>query len=234
MTPNPEGWLPVPGYEGYYEVSNLGRARSLPRYVRTNGGAMRRSPGRVLKFGTYRDGHKHVTFCREGVHRTFTVHGVVMLTFTGECPEGQQIRHLNGVPDDNRWAPGETAEEVIAAGGNLIYGTAKENAEDRDDRHGHNYQSNKTHCPQKHEYTDENTYVTPQGVRQCKTCRDGGRPAPPCSKCDKPAKSHGLCGTHDSAQRRAAMTEEQREKIRARDAKAGRDKRRRLREDAGP
>src|SRR4051812_10097482 len=29
----------------------------------------------------------------------------------------------------------------------------------------------KTHCPQKHEYTAENTYVTPQGARQCKTCR---------------------------------------------------------------
>ena len=30
---------------------------------------------------------------------------------------------------------------------------------------------NRTECPQGHSYTDENTYVTPQGYRQCKTCR---------------------------------------------------------------
>lgn len=29
----------------------------------------------------------------------------------------------------------------------------------------------KTHCPQGHPYDEENTYVTPSGVRQCRTCR---------------------------------------------------------------
>ena len=31
MTAGPERWLPVPGYEGLYEVSDLGQVRSLPR-----------------------------------------------------------------------------------------------------------------------------------------------------------------------------------------------------------
>jgi hypothetical protein len=227
----PERWLPVPGYEGFYEASNQGRIRSLDRMVRTNGGALRLSPGQILAGGTYKDGHKHITLCREGTRRTFTFHSVIMLTFAGPCPEGQQIRHLNGVPDDNRWAPGDSAEQVIAAGGNLIYGTAKENAEDRDQRHGTNYEMNLTHCPQNHAYDEANTYRY-KGARQCKTCRDGGRPAPPCSKCDKPAKSHGLCATHDMARRRALLSDEKRAEIRARDAAAGREKRRRLRGDA--
>lgn len=32
-------------------------------------------------------------------------------------------------------------------------------------------QAKKTHCPQGHPYDEENTYVTPSGSRQCKTCR---------------------------------------------------------------
>lgn len=32
------------------------------------------------------------------------------------------------------------------------------------------FNRNKTHCPQKHEYTEENTYINPQGRRQCRTC----------------------------------------------------------------
>jgi len=34
-----------------------------------------------------------------------------------------------------------------------------------------NANARKTHCPQGHEYTEENTYVSPDGVRQCRTCR---------------------------------------------------------------
>jgi hypothetical protein len=214
VTPAPERWLPAVGYEGYYEVSDLGRVRSLDRVVVTRGRGTRVSPGRILKLGTYKDGHKHVTFSVEGQTHTFTVHSVVLAAFVGPRPDGLEIRHLNGIPDDNSLT-------------NLVYGTAAENAADRDERHGRNFQANKTHCPQDHEYTEESTYVVPTtGVRQCKTCRDGGRPAPSCSKCDKPAKSHGLCGTHDMARRRALLSDEKREEIRKKDAERARQKRR--------
>ena len=220
----PERWLPVPGYGGFYDASNQGRIRSLDRMVRTNGGAMRLSPGQILAGGTYKDGHKHVTLCRDGKRRTFTIHSVIMLTFAGPRPDGMEIRHLNGVPDDNRWAPGDDEAQVIAAGGNLIYGTAKENSEDRDDRHGTNHELNVTHCPQNHEYTEENTYVTPNGWRQCRTCRDGGRPAPECSEddCGNPAKSRGLCGKHYMQWQRSQLSPEKREEIKAKDRESAR------------
>lgn len=51
----------------------------------------------------------------------------------------------------------------------LFLGTPKENSEDRDQKN-RNGQINKTHCPHGHEYTFENTRVTPRGHRRCRTC----------------------------------------------------------------
>ena len=106
-----------------------------------------------------------------------------MRAFVGPCPDGQQVRHLDGNPVNNRWAPGATAEEVIAAGGNLIYGTPAENCEDRDDVHGRNGHANKTHCTTCGEpYDEENTYIYPEGSHQagargCRNCiRESGQP----------------------------------------------------------
>lgn len=223
VTPAPERWLPVPDYEDYYEVSSLGRVRSLDRRVPTRGNGTRLVPGRILVLGTYDDGHKHVTFSVNGKPRTFTVHGVVLAAFVGPRPEGLQVRHFpDRDPANNRLD-------------NLIYGTPKENMEDRDEWHGTNYEANLTHCPQNHPYDEANTYRTPSGFRQCRTCRDGGRPAPECCEegCSESAKSRKRCAKHYAQWRRANMTEEQREKIRAKDAAAGREKRKRLREDAG-
>ena len=54
-------------------------------------------------------------------------------------------------------------------------GTKAENSADMVDKgRGHgaqvNQNSQKTHCPQRHEYTEANTYVTPAGTRRCQTC----------------------------------------------------------------
>ena len=222
-----EIWKPVPGWEGFYEASSLGRARSLPRvYVQPKGkrGGGTRG-GRILKpHKNPHGGYLYVNFTRPGFRQTFQVHVLVMLTFAGPCPEGQQVRHLDGDPGNNRWAPGDNEEQIRAAGGNLIYGTPKENAEDRDERHGTNHESNVKYCPQDHEYTEANTYVTPAGHRQCRTCRDGGRPAPECSEggCENPAKSRGLCGKHYMQWQRARLSPEKREEVKAKDREAAR------------
>jgi hypothetical protein len=152
-----EIWTSIPGWEDRYEVSNLGRVRSMPHIVRTRGGGTRISPGKILRHGTIHGIYLNVTFTRPGVRRTYQVHRLVMLAFTGPCPEGMQVRHLNGIPDDNRLE-------------NLIYGTPAENMHDRDHVHRTNYELNRTHCPQGHPYDEENTYWH-NGWRQCLTCR---------------------------------------------------------------
>jgi len=60
----------------------------------------------------------------------------------------------------------------------LYLGTARDNRRDQIER-GRDPQINKTHCPQGHKYTPENTYVGPKpgSGRQCVTCRKGWRPS---------------------------------------------------------
>ena len=86
------------------------------------------------------------------------------------------MRHLDGNPLNNRWAPGDE-EEIRALGGNLIYGTPAENCEDRDKKHGRNGHANKTCCGTcEQPYDEANTYVYPNGARGCRNCiRASGR-----------------------------------------------------------
>lgn len=209
VTPTPERWLPVVGWEGWYEISDLGRVRSTPHDT-----DMGLRGGHILKPGTYRRGHKHVTFTRvtdAGKERqTYQVHRLVVLTFTGSCPEDLQVRHLDGNPANNRLD-------------NLALGTALENARDRDEVHGRNYHSNKTHCPQKHEYTEDNIYWY-DGHRYCRACRIEGRPGEECDDpgCTNLASRRGLCGKHYMRWLRSQYSEEKREEVRAKDREAQR------------
>jgi hypothetical protein len=62
---------------------------------------------------------------------TRTPHTLILGTFEGLPEPGQEARHLNDDPLDCRWAPGETREERMGNGGNLMYGTPPENAADK-------------------------------------------------------------------------------------------------------
>lgn len=159
MIPAPERWLPVPGFEGLYEVSSYGQVWSAPRAT-TRGGLLKLIPGTA--------GYMWVTLTRNGIQERFQVHRLVLLAFVGPCPDGQETRHLDGNPANNRWAPGDE-KETVAAGGNLIYGDHVANIRDKK-RHGTEWQSNVTHCPKNHEYTPENTRILKSGSRACREC----------------------------------------------------------------
>ena len=68
-----EIWKPVVGYEGLYEVSDLGRVRSLNYH--------RSGKVRVLKYKTDKDGYKFVILCKDGKYKSFRVHRLVALAF---------------------------------------------------------------------------------------------------------------------------------------------------------
>lgn len=96
-----EIWKPVVGYEGLYEVSNLGRVRSVGRVVTYRNGRRVHCRSRVLKPAEHPAGHLHVILCRVGKHVTAKVHRVVLEAFVGPCPEGMEGCHNDGNPADN-------------------------------------------------------------------------------------------------------------------------------------
>jgi hypothetical protein len=82
----------------FYEVSDLGRVRSLPR----KGGNNRLYGGRVLTPFRRKDRHIEVQLCR-GNHRYMSaVHRLVLMSFIGPPPPGQEACHNNGQAADCR------------------------------------------------------------------------------------------------------------------------------------
>jgi len=147
-----ERWLPVPGYEGSYEVSSLGRVRSLDR-ISASG---RPCKGIVLSQMEAHGGYRQVNLHRAG-QTTHLVHRLVMLAFVGPAPEGMEVRHRNGDPADSTLA-------------NLAWGTHLENMRDQRE-HGTHKNTVKTHCPSGHPYAGDNLKVEKSGTRRCATCR---------------------------------------------------------------
>jgi NUMOD4 motif/HNH endonuclease len=84
-----EQWLPVVGSEGFYEVSNFGRVRSVAR---------KGCKGRILIFGKNRDGYLMLPLRIHSNHkyRSRTIHCLVAEAFLGSCPPGKEIDHIDG------------------------------------------------------------------------------------------------------------------------------------------
>jgi hypothetical protein len=88
-----ENWLPVVGYEGY-EVSDLGRVKSIPRNG-TKGGLLK------LSLGVKDDRYCFTTLYKDNKRHRLLVHRVVLLTFL-PINEIKEVNHKNHITRDNR------------------------------------------------------------------------------------------------------------------------------------
>lgn len=97
-----EIWKPIPGYEGKYEVSSLGRVKSVSRFVPGNGKGLRPVKERILCQCVIK-GYYNVILCQNGkVHKHGIVHRLVALAFIPNTDNKPYIDHINCNPLDNR------------------------------------------------------------------------------------------------------------------------------------
>jgi hypothetical protein len=117
-----EVWVAVKGYEGYYQVSNRGRVKSLVRKVPWGGKWFYTVRGKLLKRATYNGPYLRVHLNKDGKETLASVHRLVLEAFAGSCPKGMEACHNDGDPQNNRLE-------------NLRWDTEKNNQSDRN-KHG--------------------------------------------------------------------------------------------------
>lgn len=97
-----EEWRPIVGYEGRYEVSNIGRVKSLGRYIIGNGGTLYWHSERIMKPQKNHKGYLNVPLSKDGVYRTCTIHRLVAMAFIQNPNNYPEINHINEDKADNR------------------------------------------------------------------------------------------------------------------------------------
>lgn len=86
-----EVWRDVIGYEGLYQVSDMGRVKSIGY-----------DKEKILKPGRDTGGYFHVNLFKDGIKKLYKVHRLVCLNFLDNPENKEQVNHINGIKTDNR------------------------------------------------------------------------------------------------------------------------------------
>lgn len=149
-----EIWKSVLGFEGLYEVSNIGRVRSLDRKIGDGGRGSRLKRGMILSLHQGQNGYLYASL---GTSIKKLVHRIVLEAFVGPCPTGMECCHNDNNRTNNRLE-------------NLRWDTRYGNCQDIKAA-GTHWQSRKTKCPQGHPY-DYQCKTNGRVMRVCKTCKN--------------------------------------------------------------
>lgn len=98
-----EVWKDIPNYEGMYQVSSLGRVKSLKRKA-DNGRCIRTVNQKIITLLTDTRGYLTVKLHKDGVKKSFKVHQLVAMAFLNHKPDGMSrvVDHINNNKLDNK------------------------------------------------------------------------------------------------------------------------------------
>ena len=117
-----EIWKDKKDYEGLYQVSNCGRAKSLDRYVKGKGHSLKFKKGRILKPMKDSNGYLKVRLCNGEKSKTFNLHRLVAETFIPNPNNYKEVNHK----DENKTNNVVTNLEWCDRKYNQNYGTRTE------------------------------------------------------------------------------------------------------------
>ena len=116
-----EEWRDIKGFEGYYQISNMGRVKSLERMKRSglNGGCYVTVPEKILEGVDNGYGYLQVSLSKDGKDKNYLVHRLVAQAFISNPNNLPEVNHISEDKSDNK------AENLEWCGRayNINYGT---------------------------------------------------------------------------------------------------------------
>lgn len=116
-----EIWKDIRGFEGWYQVSSLGRVRSLDRFISHYRGGKRLYKGSLVKSQDKR-GYNQVRLKKDGKSYYFQVHRLVAIEFIDDTKQNLQVNHIDGNKKNNNldnleWVtPSENIQHALKIG----------------------------------------------------------------------------------------------------------------------
>lgn len=97
-----EIWLPIKDYEGLYEVSSLGKVRSLDRNLIVSNGKKYIRKGRTIKPHVNKFGYQRIGLSKNGIREQIFVHRIVAKAFLPTSNmESLDVNHIDGNKQNN-------------------------------------------------------------------------------------------------------------------------------------
>ena len=122
MNDTQEIWKEIPGWEGYYSISSLGRAKSHKRIITEKKSSLKTQikyeiPEKILNPNIDKIGRHRISLSKNSKITTRFIHTLVLMTFVGKRAADKECCHKDGNPGNNKLD-------------NLYYGTRSENIAD--------------------------------------------------------------------------------------------------------
>lgn len=103
-----EEWKDINGFEGYYQISNFGRVKSVERVVKKKNGILMKVSERIRVLSQTTDDYSYVVLAKHGKNKTFLVHRLVAETFIKNpnnlpCVNHKDENKQNDCVDNLEW-----------------------------------------------------------------------------------------------------------------------------------
>lgn len=117
-----EIWKDIEGYEGLYQVSNLGRIKSLEKMVVSKNHSIQKRKERIIKSSPNNRGYLKIGLSKNNKRKFYRVHRLVAQAFIPNPDNKPEVNHINEIKTDNR----VENLEWMTRKENCNYGTALE------------------------------------------------------------------------------------------------------------